>query len=77
MVRRVSPGSSYQVGRGSLLLHSSQTGERMVLPDGAHVAPLALLLLRDLAEALVLLVLAGVLSMEAAYQIQAVRNLLV
>lgn len=70
----VGPGGSYQVGRGGLLLHSSQTGECMVLPDGAHVAPLALLLLRNLAEALVLLVLAWVLPMEAAYHRQAVRQ---
>ena len=38
----------------------------MVLSNGAHSAALALLLLRNLAEALVLLVFAGVLAVEAA-----------
>ena len=41
-------GRAHQVGRGGLLLHGGQTGERVVLPDRAHGAPLALLLLLDL-----------------------------
>lgn len=64
--RGVAGGASHQVRRGTLLLYGGQAGEGVVLADGAHGAALALLLLRDLAEALVLLVFAGVLAVETA-----------
>ena len=67
-------GDPHQVGRGGLLLHGGKAGERVVLADGAHGAPLALLLLRDLPEALVLLVLAGVLPVEAAQGSRTLRS---
>ncbi len=56
-------GTAYQVGRGSLLLDGGQAGDGKII---AGVAALALLLLLYLPEALVLLVLARILAMEAA-----------